>query len=123
MNTKLSLLFGALALSGCSSMHSESGAKQNLVTPPSSPALIEHRSCNDRYDYHLSNQDFSRFDEMAQQLAHASGCFIRTDLAKTGDVKVHSVEGKMSILEAIKTAIAGTRLQVVHHTPKTITIE
>ncbi|SBS29683.1 hypothetical protein MSP8887_01134 [Marinomonas spartinae] len=120
MNTKLSLLFGALALSGCTT--TDSGAKQNVDTPPP-PTLIEHRSCNDVYDYHLSNQDFSRFDEMAQQLAHASGCFIRTNLAKTGAVKVHSVEGKMSILAAIKTAIAGTQLKVVHHTPKTITIE
>jgi len=125
MNTKPSLLFGALisslALSGCSTVHS--GADNNVATSPPPPTLIEHRSCNDVYEYHLSNQDFSRFDEMAQQLANATGCFIRTDLAKTGDVKVHSVEGKMSILEAIRTAIAGSRLKVVHHTLKTITVE
>ncbi|MCD8539641.1 MAG: hypothetical protein LRY55_07620 [Leadbetterella sp.] len=64
-----------------------------------------------------------RFDETAQQLAHASGCFIETDLAKTGAIKVNAVSGKMSIREAIQMAIKGTKLQITGETADKIKVE
>ncbi|MED5525678.1 MAG: hypothetical protein VX447_13120 [Pseudomonadota bacterium] len=54
-----------------------------------------------------------RFDELAQQLAHATGCFIETDLAQTGAVKPNPVKGYMTIRQAVKVAIKGTGLKVV----------
>ena len=53
-----------------------------------------------------------RFDETAQAIAHASGCSIKTDLSKTGAVKVNSVKGRMTLLDAVRTAIKGTTLRI-----------
>ena len=64
-----------------------------------------------------------RFDETAQQLAHATGCFIETDLAKTGAVKVNAVKGKISIRDAVHMAIKGTALQVIEETADKIKVE
>ena len=62
-----------------------------------------------------------RFDETAQALAHATGCFI--DLAKTGSVKVNAVKGKMSIRDAIRVAIKGTKLQITEEKPDRLKVE
>lgn len=116
MNASIAMVLGTLLLSGCSAMNKEQ-TKETAVPI----AKIDTRTCDAENEYQLGS-DFDRFDAMAQQLAHASGCFIQTNLANTGDVKVNPVKGKMSIREAIKTAIAGTRLHVIHETAKTITI-
>lgn len=116
MKASIVLIFGALLLPGCSNMNQ---AQTKETAAPI--AKIDTRTCDVKNEYQLGS-DFDRFDAMAQQLAHASGCFIQTNLANTGDVKVNPVKGKMSIREAIKTAIAGTRLHVIHETAKTITI-
>lgn len=64
-----------------------------------------------------------RFDETAQTLCHATGCFIETDLSKTGSTKVNAVKGKISIIEAVKMAIKGTNLEITEQTPNKIKIE
>ncbi|WP_270595161.1 MULTISPECIES: hypothetical protein [Butyricimonas] len=64
-----------------------------------------------------------RFDETAQALAHATGCFIETDLAKTGSVRVNAVKGKMSIRDAIRVAIKGTKLQITEEKPDRLKVE
>lgn len=58
-----------------------------------------------------------------QALAHATGCFIETDLAKTGSVKVNAVKGKMSIRDAIRVAIKGTKLQITEEKPDRLKVE
>ncbi|MCE3026460.1 STN domain-containing protein [Salinicola sp. DM10] len=63
-----------------------------------------------------------RFDETAQQLAHATGCFIETDLSRTAAVPVNAVTGAMSIRQALETALAGTPLKIVAQTPDRITV-
>ncbi|WIX31657.1 STN domain-containing protein [Salinicola sp. JS01] len=63
-----------------------------------------------------------RFDETAQQLAHATGCFIETDLSRTAAVPVNAVTGAMSIRQALETALAGTPLEIVAQTPDRITV-
>jgi hypothetical protein len=64
-----------------------------------------------------------RFDETAQALAHASGCFIESDLEKTGSVQVNAINGKMSIRDALLTAIEGTNLKITEETNEKITVE
>ena len=64
-----------------------------------------------------------RFDETAQALAHASGCFIESNLSKTGSVHVNAVKGEMSIRDAILTAIEGTNLQITDETNERIKVE
>lgn len=77
-----------------------------------SAASPEISPCNRLGDVDLPAQ---RFDETAQALAHASGCFIKTDLADTASVQVAAVSGHMSIAAALSRAIAPTRLQLVQH--------
>lgn len=69
------------------------------------------------------NVNLPRFDETAQQLAHASGCFIETDLSQTGAVHVNPVQGTMTLREAIAQTIKGTPLKIVAQKPDSITIE
>lgn len=63
-----------------------------------------------------------RFDETAQALCHASGCSINTDLSKTGSIKVNPVKGRISLIEAVRMAIKGTKLEITQETPTVITV-
>ncbi|MBN3216600.1 hypothetical protein [Pectobacterium polaris] len=67
--------------------------------------------------------DFSRFDETAQQIAHATGCGIITDTTLTGAIKPHPVKGYLTRREAVFMAIKGTSLKVTQQEPDTITVE
>ncbi len=64
-----------------------------------------------------------RFDETMQTLAHASGCFIETDLSVTGSIPVNAIQGKMSIRDAILVAIEGTNLKITEETDDRIKVE
>ncbi len=79
-----------------------------------------HGKCDQiaNYDIH-----FSRFDETVQQLVHATGCFVETDLGQTGSVRPNAVKGTLSIREAVRTAIAGTDLRITHDDANVIRIE
>lgn len=77
-------------------------------------------ACDQRADYHIH---FRRFDEMAQQLTHATGCFIHVDLEHDGDVEVNPVQGHFSIREALQRAIQGTRLHIVDQGADMMTVE
>lgn len=120
MHMKIGCLLTTLALSACSTSFNKAADTKDSQSAIGEQEL--ERSCASRYDYNLG-ADFARFDVMAQQLAHASGCFISTDLAKTGDINVNPVIGRMSIRDAVKTAIAGTRLQIVYETPYSLTVD
>lgn len=91
-------------------------AKGNITIPwkTSWNPATEWKSTDSRnvyliHDYNISAQ---RFDETAQAIAHASGCSIKTDLGKTGAVKVNAVKGRMALLDAVRTAIKGTSLKI-----------
>lgn len=64
-----------------------------------------------------------RFDETARVLAHTSGCFIETDLAKTGSVRVNAVKGKMTPRKALHVAISNTKLRITKETKELIKVE
>ncbi|WPC76881.1 hypothetical protein [Vibrio porteresiae] len=65
---------------------------------------------------------FPRFDETAQQLAHATGCFIETDLSQTAAIGVNPVKGQMSIRQALAVAIKDTPLKIVKQEPNLISV-
>lgn len=87
----------ALSLSACAGIGHSS--KVNL-----------NGACDKKFDYDIN---FNRFDETAQQIAHATGCFIETDTSITGSVKPNSVKGHFSPREAVVLAVKGTSLKIV----------
>lgn len=66
--------------------------------------------------------DFSRWDETAQQIAHATGCMIEMNPERVGAVKPNPVEGVFTPREAVALAIKGTRLRVTRQKPDSITV-
>ncbi|MFB4204985.1 hypothetical protein ACEZHJ_14355 [Arhodomonas sp. KWT2] len=77
-------------------------------------------ACDRALDYDL---DFDRFDEVAQQIAHATGCFIEVDdMAAAGKVRPNAVQGHMTPREAVYVAIEGTALSVVENEPDRIAV-
>lgn len=64
-----------------------------------------------------------RFDETAQQLAHATGCFIETDLGNTGGIGVRPVQGRMTIRQALERSIQGTSLTIIGNEPNKISVK
>lgn len=76
-------------------------------------------ACDRVAQYDLSSP---RFDEVAQQLTHATGCFIRTDLSLTAAITVNPVKGRMSIRKALAIAIKNTPLKVVKQEPNLISV-
>ena len=92
------------ALSGCSSQPVYTGASGK---------------CDEVNQYDIA---FTRFDETAQQLAHATGCFVETSLSETGSVTVKPVHGEMSIREALRTAIKGSELEISREGPDRIAV-
>ncbi|WP_417884490.1 STN domain-containing protein [Vibrio rumoiensis] len=96
-------------LSGCAVSHSASDTQAPKVSG----------ACDRVAQYHLSS---SRFDETAQQLTHATGCFIQTDLSQTAAITVNPVKGRMSIREALARAIQNTPLNIVEQKPNSIVV-
>lgn len=76
--------------------------------------------CDAPRDYEAPAQ---RFDERAQDLAHATGCFIETDMSETGAVQVPAVKGTFTIREAIAKSIVGARLKIARNEPDLIAVE
>ncbi|WP_255423888.1 STN domain-containing protein [Xanthomonas sp. SI] len=64
----------------------------------------------------------ARFDETAQQLAHATGCGIVYDDQSLSPVQVNAVKGRISIRQAIHQAIDGTAIRVKQETADTIAV-
>ncbi|MBT1429690.1 hypothetical protein [Dickeya dianthicola] len=110
------LLCGTLLLSGCprTSAWPDSGAG----TPPANQPA-PYGQCDKVGSYDIR---FDRFDETAQQIAHATGCGIITDNS-TAAVRPHPVVGTMTIRQAVQMAITGTRLRITHQDAESITVE
>lgn len=67
--------------------------------------------------------DFARWDETAQQIAHATGCFIVMNTEAIGSVKPNPVEGVFTPREAVALAIKGTGLRITRQKPDSITVK
>ena len=64
-----------------------------------------------RFDEESNIKDW-RFDETAQALAHASGCFIAIEDREVYAQKISPVEGRMSIRDAVAQALKGTAFEI-----------
>ncbi|CAG8999623.1 MAG: hypothetical protein CENE_01602 [Candidatus Celerinatantimonas neptuna] len=90
-------------LVGCSSV------KKNPST--TFVPVQSHDRCNQIYSYDLGSRDFQRMDAILEQIAHETGCFIEYSDPKISSMKPHPVIGRMSIRQAVLTAIQGTPIQ------------
>ncbi len=106
---KTLLLCSMLLLSGC--------PRKSEWPPANQP--IPYGKCDTIGDYNIR---FDRFDETAQQIAHATGCGIITDNS-TSAVRPHPVVGIMTMRQAVQMAITGTRLRITHQDAESITVE
>ncbi len=64
-----------------------------------------------------------RFDETAQQIAHATDCFIQADVSQIGAVMVNPVQGEVSIRDAVAMAIENTDLVITEESADQIVVE
>lgn len=121
--TSIMLLFlgGILSLSCAGNQKNK--VENSQVVGEDTVMVKSSRTCRDTLTEIPYNIPAQRFDETAQALAHASGCFIKTDLNVTGSVKVNAVTGKISILDALRMAIKDTPLKIAEIKPNEITVE
>lgn len=95
----------------------------NLVACASDRAITSPHpdgACDKKLDYNIN---FNRFDEVAQQIAHGTGCFIETNTSVTGAIKPNPVQGNFTPREAVKLAIQGTSLKIAKQAPNLIKVE
>lgn len=64
-----------------------------------------------------------RFDEAAQVLADASGCFIHVDDLRAAAIRPNPVPGRMSRREVLELLIADTPLRIMAQYPDRIDVE
>ncbi|AUQ26916.1 hypothetical protein [Dickeya zeae] len=105
---------GVLLLAGCS----HTTAEPDTTSVPY--RSVPYGKCDNVGTYHLY---FDRFDETAQQLAHATGCVVITDTSKTGAIRPHPVVGTLTIRQAVQMAMTGTALRITHQDANSITVE
>jgi len=80
----------------------------------SAKARIQLGRCDQQVVYNLPAQ---RFDQTAQAIARATGCYIRyTDKALV-KVPVQPVRGRLTRRQALRVALRGTTLRIVRETP------
>lgn len=109
----------AMLLLGCTNTPKQKESNNKIATKDSTTYQGCKNIITDR-PYDIPAQ---RFDVTAQQLAHASGCFIKTDLSKTGAIRVNAVKGTMSIRDAVRKAIEDTDLKMTKETSEMIVID
>lgn len=83
---------------------------------PSRPvkARIQLGRCDQQVTYNLPAQ---RFDETAQAIARATGCFIRYTDRTLVNVPVQPVRGRLTRRQALRVALRNTPLRIVRETP------
>lgn len=85
---------------------------------PAHPRPVKARillgRCDQQVTYNLPAQ---RFDETAQAIARATGCFIRYPDQSLVNVPVQAVRGRLTRRQALRVALRGTSLRIVRETP------
>ncbi|GHB27494.1 STN domain-containing protein [Salinicola rhizosphaerae] len=104
------ILLGSLALASC-------GGER---TSDEAPAPSAKGKCDVLMNYDIA---FDRFDETAQQVAHATGCFIHAELGEVGAIKPNPVKGRLTPRQALAAAIRGTPLHITEQNPDSITVK
>ncbi|PPU92067.1 STN domain-containing protein [Xanthomonas albilineans] len=71
---------------------------------------------------HPYNLPTGRFDEVSQQLAHATGCMIVYRDPSLAAVQINAVKGQISIRQAMHQALEGTALRIEQEQADTIQV-
>lgn len=109
----LLLGLGIMSITGCKSSQKTAQADIENTDPRTLSTIPQN-------GYDIPAQ---RFDETAQAIMHASGCAIEADLQEIGSVPVNAVKGKMSIWNAVQTALKGTALKMTKVNDHLIKVE
>ena len=103
----LAVALSALAVTaGCSTQTQTQTAEESEVVADNGRGCLIIVA-----DHPYSFKDW-RFDETAQALAHASGCFIAIEDREVYAQKISPVEGRMSIRDAVAQALKGTAFEI-----------
>ncbi|MGI4835734.1 MAG: STN domain-containing protein [Janthinobacterium lividum] len=81
---------------------------------------IKLGNCDQQVVYNLPAQ---RFDETAQAIAHATGCFIRYTDKSLVNIPVQPVRGRLTRRQALRVALRGTSLRIVRETPNLMEVK
>lgn len=84
------------------------------IVPPARVLRIQLGRCDQQVVYNLPAQ---RFDQTAQAIARATGCFIRYPDKSLVNVPVQPVRGRLTRRQALRVALRGTALRIVRETP------
>ncbi|WP_045726840.1 STN domain-containing protein [Xanthomonas sp. GPE 39] len=76
----------------------------------------------DKVPDHPYDLPAGRFDEVSQQLAHATGCMIVYRDSTLAPMPVNAVKGQISIRQAMHQAVDGTALKIEQEQADTIQI-
>lgn len=87
---------------------------QQKAPPHPTKVLIKMGKCDKQVTYNLPAQ---RFDETAQAIARATGCYIRYPDKSLVNVPVQPVRGRLTRRQALRVALRGTPLRIVRETP------
>ncbi|CTP85983.1 STN domain-containing protein [Xanthomonas graminis] len=117
--TSLALL---VLLAGCHKAPSSTPSQAAVAAPAPLAATAAGNGKCDAMPDHDYDMPAARFDETAQQLAHATGCGIVYDDVSLSPLQVKAVKGRISIRQAIHQAIDGTAIQVKQETADRISV-
>ena len=112
-------LFTPLLLAAGPAVPGIASTPQPAQTTPAA-ARIELGKCDIQTTYNLPAQ---RFDETAQAIAHATGCFVRYTDKKLMSVPVQPVRGRLTRRQALRVALRGTSLRIVRETPNLMEVK
>jgi hypothetical protein len=109
LSTRLTacLVVVAYAMAASALTHAQSA-------PPVAKVRIKLGRCDQQVVYNLPAQ---RFDQTAQAIARATGCFIRYPDKSLVNVPVQPVRGRLTRRQALRVALRGTALRIVRETP------
>lgn len=122
----IALLAGGLA--ACQKTEPQAGAGATEAPKTTAEAQTQAapaqpgRGCLAVTAEHPYNLKDMRFDEAAQALAHATGCFIRYDDQNLSALKIAPVEGRMSIRDAVQKSLEGSAYGVTSATDSEIVV-
>lgn len=110
----------AIALAGCSSASTApSDATPDSAAATSAPAATG--KC-DAVPDHAYDLPAGRFDEVSQQLAHATGCMVVYRDPGLASLPVNAVKGQVSIRQALHQALDGTALRIAQENADAMTV-
>lgn len=110
----------AIALAGCSNTSTApSGATADAAATASAPAATGKCDAVPDHPYDLPA---GRFDEVSQQLAHATGCMVVYRDPGLASLPVNAVKGQVSIRQALHQALEGTALRITQEGADAMTV-